>query len=52
MRYFFDIVSIVRYYDFVIFHSRHNTLILRSCFMCFQEQWKYYLSSIDVDIIG
>ena len=52
MRYFLDIMVILRFCDFVILLSHHNTLILQSYTLCFQEQWKNYLSSVDVGIIG
>ena len=52
MRYFLDIIGILVFCDFMIFPSRHNTLILQSCFLCFQEWWKYSLSSVDIGIIG
>ena len=35
--YFLSIVNILRFCDFVILPSRHNTLILHSCTLCFQE---------------
>ena len=34
---FLSIVGILGFYDFVIFLSRYNTLILLSCTLCFQE---------------
>ena len=37
MRYFLGIVGILRFCDFVIFPSRHDTLILQSCSLCLQE---------------
>ena len=39
------------FYDFIIFLNRCNTLTLQSYSMCFLEWYKYYLSSLDVDII-
>ena len=35
--YFLGIVSILGFYDFVIFPNRLNTLILKSYSLCFQE---------------
>ena len=37
MRYFLGIIDILGFCDVVIFLSRHNTLILQSCSLCFQE---------------
>ena len=37
MKYFIGIVGILGFYDFVIFPSRRNTLILLFCSLCFQE---------------
>ena len=37
MRYFLDIVGILEFCDFVIFPNFHNTLILQSCTLSFQE---------------
>ena len=37
VRYFLGIMSILGFYDFVIFPNRLNTLILKSCSLCFQE---------------
>ena len=37
MIYFLGIVNILGFCDVVIFPSRHNTLILQSCSLCFQE---------------
>ena len=37
VRYFLDNVGILGFCDFVIFHYYHNTLILQSCSLCFQE---------------
>ena len=37
MRYFIGIVGILGFCDFMIFPNRHNTLILQSCSLCFQE---------------
>ena len=36
----------------MIFPNHRNTLILQSCYLYFQEQWKHSLSSVDVGIIG
>ena len=52
MRYFLGIMDILGFCDFVIFPNHHNNLILQSCFLYFQEHWKYFLSSVDVGIIG
>ena len=52
MRYFLGIVGILGFCDFVIFLSHCNTLILQYRSLCFQEYWKYSLSSVDVGIIG
>ena len=37
VRYFFDIVGNLGFCDIVTFPSRHDTLILQSCYLCFQE---------------
>ena len=37
MRYFLGIVGILEFYDFFIFPSHRNTLILQSCSQCFHE---------------
>ena len=37
VRYFLSIMGILGFCDFVIFPSRHNTLILQFCYPCFQE---------------
>ena len=48
MKYFFGIISILGFCDFL---SHHNTLILQYCILCFQKLWKDYFASVDVDII-
>ena len=37
MRWFFSIVGILGFCDFVIFPNRRNNLIFQFCSMCFQE---------------
>ena len=37
VRYFLGIVDILRFCDFMILSSCHNTLILHSCTLYFQE---------------
>ena len=37
VRYFLGIVDILEFCDFMIFHSRHNTMILKS-YIRFSEQ--------------
>ena len=52
MWYFLGIVSILRFSEFflVVDSSQYfDTPILS---LCFQEYWKYYLSSVDVSVIG
>ena len=44
--------NLIKFDDFVIFHSCNNTLIFQSCTLCFQELWKDYLAFMDVGIIG
>ena len=51
VRYFSDIVGILRFCDFMIFSSRRNTLILPSCTLVFRIVKDDFLS-VDVGIIG
>ena len=37
VRYFLSIMGILGFCDFVIFPSRHNTVILQFSYLCFQE---------------
>ena len=51
MRYFSDIVGILRFYYFMIFPNHRNTLILQSCTLVFRIVKDSFLS-VDVGIIG
>ena len=52
MRYFLGIVSILRFSEFFLVVNSSQYFDTPILSLCFQEYWKYSLSSVDVSVIG